>query len=204
MEVNKTWYGLLTSESYKRRVKLMFCKEMQMELWIAINKGNACEVRKITSSGMMDVNYMERKMTPLYLASTKGFKDVVQLLLQEGADPNKVCLDAGWSPLHIAAIHGYIDVVQLLLEEGAEINLQNGLGSTPLFFAVMWSRRDMVQFLLKQGADPNIARRDGCTPLYNARNQTIDVIKLFLRKGVDPNQAVIFHYRWQQSMAGKI
>ena len=48
-------------------------------------------------------------------------RDVVQLLLDRGADPNKTDKD-GMTALHCAAFNGNKDVVQLLLDRGAEPN----------------------------------------------------------------------------------
>ena len=48
-----------------------------------------------------------------------GYKDVVQLLLDGGADPNKANV-SGWTLIHEAAWNGYKAVVQLLLKGGAD------------------------------------------------------------------------------------
>ena len=43
--------------------------------------------------------------TPLHKAAMYGYKDVVQILLEWGGDPNK-CNNVGYTPLHEATIEG--------------------------------------------------------------------------------------------------
>ena len=68
-EVNNTWKELFSSESYeKKSAELLVEKlEYEKELWEASKEGNAEEVRRILSSGKMDVNCKRGKYnsTPL-------------------------------------------------------------------------------------------------------------------------------------------
>ena len=43
--------------------------------------------------------------TPLHKAAMYGCKDVVQILVERGADPNKIN-NVGYTPLHEATIEG--------------------------------------------------------------------------------------------------
>ena len=62
--------------------------------------------------------------SPLHRTAGWFDKDVVQLLLDRGADPNQAD-EGGETPLHYAARWGHKDVVQLLLERGADPNKAN-------------------------------------------------------------------------------
>ena len=58
LEVSKSWNDLLTSESFLRRGKLVFCEDIQKELLLAAARGNVDTIRKFLSTFMVDVNFM--------------------------------------------------------------------------------------------------------------------------------------------------
>ena len=169
MKVNKTWNGLLTSGSFQRKAKLAFQEEIateQKELWNASMWGKAEKVRIIISSGMLDVNSVGgfNESTPLCEAASEGRKEVVQLLLHAGAEPNKAD-KLGQTPLYWAAMLGYIDVVQILLDGGSNPNRAVTRGTTPLHQAAMKGYTDVVTLFLERGAKHNKADNYGNTPL---------------------------------------
>ena len=59
----------------------------------------------------------EMKETPLYYAARMGQNDVVQLLIERGADPNWQHR-SGMTPLSLAAAKENANVVRVLLELG--------------------------------------------------------------------------------------
>lgn len=56
--------------------------------------------------------------TPLHCAARIGHTGMVQLLLENHADPN-LATTAGHTPLHIAAREGHVDTALALLNTGA-------------------------------------------------------------------------------------
>lgn len=58
--------------------------------------------------------------TALMYSSLLGFEEVVDVLLQHGADFNRGLVQAEFTPLHGAAFQGHPGVVKLLLEAGAD------------------------------------------------------------------------------------
>ena len=112
LEVSRSWNVLLTSESFQRKGKPIFCEAIREELMQAAEKGTAEWVRKIMSSGMVDFNYLNKmNETPLHRAARCGHKDVVKLILDlcQLCQLNKFLLDK-WTPLHCAAKEGHKDV----------------------------------------------------------------------------------------------
>jgi hypothetical protein len=90
--------------------------------------------------------------TALHQAVIVGRHDIVQLLLERGAEidaPNKY----GQTALYQAAIVGLHDMVQLLLEKGAEVDAPNKYGETALHRAAFYGYDDIVRLLLGYGAD---------------------------------------------------
>ena len=68
----------------------------------------------------------ENDSMPLTLSSEV---DVVQLLLQLGADVDGMASD-GSSTLFYASLEGKVEIVVLLIAHGAEVNRWNGEGQT--------------------------------------------------------------------------
>jgi len=69
--------------------------------------------------------------TPLHDATWGGYLEVMELLVEYGAD-----LDAqgnnGWLPLHLAAYKEDLDTVELLLERGENIHLEEDTGENTM------------------------------------------------------------------------
>ncbi len=73
--------------------------------------------------------------------------DVVELLLNAGADPN-ASNAFGYTPLHWAAKHGHVASAQLLLKAGALPDLANQNHDLPFDLAVRWGQDAFVRFFL--------------------------------------------------------
>lgn len=80
----------------------------------------------------------------------------VNLLLNDGADPNLVEKDEGNTALHTAVEAKRSDIVRLLLDRGANPNAQNYLGNTPLHQAAKHGEVELSQLLIEYGADVNL------------------------------------------------
>ncbi len=90
--------------------------------------------------------------TPLMRASQYGFKEIVKILLDNGAKVNAESL-RGDTALHFAcAGNGQEKIVKLLLAAGANVNATNRCGTTPLSKATAFCRDDLVKLLLDRGA----------------------------------------------------
>lgn len=77
---------------------------------------------------------------------------VVQLLLEKGADVNKIG-PTGRSPLTKAAENGKAEVIELLLAKGLELNNENG--GRALIKAAFNGHRHVVQLFVQRGFKPN-------------------------------------------------
>lgn len=108
--------------------------------------------------------------TPLWIAAKNNRPDVVELLLEYGADPNRKCLNIEECyleyPLHMAAGNNLIEIVRLLLRYGAKTNVKMLGGVTPIFLASQRDHLETVQILMEAGADINELRDDGTPPLF--------------------------------------
>ena len=127
-------------------------------------------------------------LTPLILASSNNLPDMVNYLLNNGADPN-LGNNEGKMPLHIAIENNNIDMVRALLEHGADPDSVNPEGKMPLYMAVEQNNIDIVRELLEyDDVDPNIPISNGNTPLHTAVNlHLLDIVRELLEyDDVDP------------------
>lgn len=105
--------------------------------------------------------------TPLHHAAIGGHSDVVEVLLEKGAQINMTG-GRGETALYLAASKGNAAVVELLATNGADVNRASSDGKTPLHKAAMAGHADTVITLLEAGADPAATDRSRRTPLQMA------------------------------------
>ena len=139
---------------------------------------------------------------PLLWAMNCGRRsvDIIELLLEHGADPNFATPD-GYTALHDVAayIYGEEDAETLnaligkLVEAGANIHARDDKGWTPLLRAIFEGSTTEVSALLSFGANPNDAipadgrpeHLKGQTAAMLAMNSSVK-LELLLDKGADP------------------
>ena len=120
--------------------------------------------------------------TALHLAAAGYRVEIVELLLEAGADPNAAGNHRHSGPLHYAA-DGYINgpawdakrqvkTIRCLLDAGADINAQDKNGAAPLHRAVRTRCAAAVKCLLEAGCDPMLRNKPGSTPFHLAVQNT--------------------------------
>ncbi len=109
------------------------------------------------------------------LGAHAGFGELVEFLLERGADPNAAT--AGFTALHAAIMRRHVRMVSALLAGGADPNAPlrtwtptrrsskdhnfapELVGATPFWLAARFSQPDVMRLLLKQGADARVVHR---------------------------------------------
>ena len=120
--------------------------------------------------------------TALMRAADGGHKDIVELLLKNGADINKKN-ESGWTALTVAAENGNTDIVDLLLKNGADINTCDSGWS--LLMGAAWNFHvDTVKLLLERGAPINDKDNRGETVLMQIQGQ---LERLLADQNIDSN-----------------
>lgn len=110
--------------------------------------------------------------TPLIIAAEEGRLEVVEFLIDSGANLN-ACNDHDYTALHGAAFHGHQPIVELLLKNGANANIKDSTGSTPLLLSISRGYCLIAEKLISCGAHVEklkllgIAERKGLTDIVN-------------------------------------
>ncbi|KAJ4984272.1 hypothetical protein SVAN01_10241 [Stagonosporopsis vannaccii] len=124
--------------------------------------------------------------TQLYMATKKGNKPRIELLLNLGADVNA----QGWGEdcaLHIASFMGYKEIVMLLLRAGADVHLPGSHGGA-LQAASPIGYEGITKLLLDSGADVNMQGGLHGNALQAASYcGNKEVVKLLLDRGAQIN-----------------
>lgn len=103
-----------------------------------------------------DINATDSKQnTPLHIASCLGHEQIINLLLDHGANIN--CIDAQQlTPLQRVCKNNMATVASLLLKRGANINYAASYENTPIQIACENNSSSTVEQLLKFGAKGNL------------------------------------------------
>ncbi|EPY89860.1 multiple ankyrin repeats, single KH-domain protein [Camelus ferus] len=128
--------------------------------------------------------------TPLSLAASGGYVNIIKILLNAGAEINsRTGSKLGISPLMLAAMNGHVPAVKLLLDMGSDINAQIETNrNTALTLACFQGRAEVVSLLLDRKANVEHRAKTGLTPLMEAASGGYaEVGRVLLDKGADVN-----------------
>ncbi|XP_078594817.1 death-associated protein kinase 1-like [Branchiostoma floridae x Branchiostoma japonicum] len=156
----------------------------------AVQEGDVQTVRRGLDGGV-DVRVKRdwgwRDQTSLHVASRHGHTKVVNLLIQNGADP-EVRDREGLTSLHVASKHGQTEVVELLIRHGVELEPKDSEQSTPLHLAAARGHTGTCELLIRSGAEVMVKNQDQPTTLHRAATGGhAGTCELLIRYGSDVN-----------------
>ena len=114
-----------------------------------------------------------RALTPTHFAAEFCAFDVLDLLLEHGANPH-VTSTSGTTPFYRACRGGDLDIVRKLKEYGCDINVRTWDNWTPTIEAIANDHEDVLDLLLEWSADLTTVTDDGMTPLTFAKHLSQD------------------------------
>ena len=117
----------------------------------AAYEGDLKKVKEIIERDPNQINVQDSEgFTPLHLASGKGHIEIVEFLLNHGADIELEILN-GETTLMLAARYaryGQYETIKTLLEHGAKVNHKDENGRTALHNAAMYSGEKVMNLLI--------------------------------------------------------
>ena len=145
-----------------------------------------------------DINQRDRAgMAPIHYAVLEGRVELVEMLLQGGADLD-IAVDTSQAevahyvsiheffPLHIAANRNSLEVAGLLIARGASVHRTTDDRRSALHIAARKGNHRLVRMLIDHGADVDARDFESYTPLYDAAcNGRLAVVELLLASGAD-------------------
>jgi|GEM_PF-5424512 len=150
----------------------------------AILEGEVGKVQLLIEEKDIDVTdkLPESGKYPLELAAQQGRSSIIEILLKNGADPDKAMGED--SPL-LLALNGPDKgkSALVLIDAGADLKVKDAEGFSPMDLALLFEMPKVVQALLKEGADP---QKGGiyATPLHGAAESgDINAIQALLNSG---------------------
>jgi len=158
----------------------------------AVMNGNIDEVQWQLDAGV-DVNEESSNgLTPLHYAASAGHNDIVELLIERGANVNATDSGKGATPLDYAHWRDHEEVIETLNAHNAQREHEKGgkgIGQSSLIHdAALDGDIDEVQRQLDVGVDPNLKSSKGATPLFYAvYGGHLEIVELLITRGADVN-----------------
>jgi ankyrin repeat protein len=159
----------------------------------AVLESNLEMIRFLINQGADPNVNMGDARSILQLATDLGDMQMIQVLIEAGADCNKASSSKHpLNPLQTAVDMGNFELAKYFMSVGADINWPpyEIKGATALQMAVQKQNVDMVDFLLDRGAHVNAPAAEirGVTALQAAVSQgRLDLIELLRRNGANAN-----------------
>lgn len=144
-------------------------------------------VKMLVSAGAnVDAVVDDRGRTPLMNAATTDKAQVARVLLDAGAEIDRIHY-TGITAVQIAAFTGSLNILRVLISEGANLDHVDNRGFTPLRAALVGQHPEAAMILLKQRIKANRAYGEKkSTALHLAVSAGyLDVVEALIGKGVD-------------------
>ncbi|KAL5592674.1 hypothetical protein FOBRF1_013700 [Fusarium oxysporum] len=151
LRANRKLHSVLNSYLYRYNVEQSGSSAL---LWVA-KHGRLTEAEKLLREGANIQVTNDVFSIALVLSAEEGHKEMVKLLLDNGADVNAQGGGLYGTALQGASTEGHEPIMKLLLDKGADVNAQVEEHGTALQGASAGGHEPIVKLLLDNGADVN-------------------------------------------------
>lgn len=156
-------------------------------LILAAITGQAELTQEFSKTRNIDVNAVDKHgRSALYFAADTGSTDIVEILLQNKADPD-LSSSEGYTALMQAVSQKRVEAAKAILRSKPDLQCMNSHGCNVLHLTSEEGWPELVRALLKAGAKVNSKDNDEQTPLhYAAARGHNEVVQILLEEGADP------------------
>ncbi|KAL7953228.1 putative ankyrin repeat protein [Trichoderma compactum] len=171
------------------------------QLHIAAKTGLASYVKELLGSSDINVPDIYDR-TPLWWAASEGHAEIISILIESGADPDRPDSYSGRRPLHVAASHDHPAAVATLLKAGVSPSTKktledpwarvsrspSSIGDTPIEYACNGHLKALSAFIPFIRDDLDLMHR---ALAWAAKSGSLKCVDLLLQQpGVDINNTV--------------
>jgi len=167
-------------------------------LEMAIRNERPEVVAVLLEKGVNISEYNSHGETPLHLACNLKQYEMIQHLLDRGADPNVMSRISRAKDKHnegegLRSVSGSISALGFRSAQGGVGSALDEDAEAPIHFAAFIGKEESVRILLRMGADVNLRSSQGCTALHKAlEGGHPGIVNILLEAGADANVALLY------------
>lgn len=159
------------SDSYTPLIRAIIHEQLHVVRYLLDRGGN--------------IHHSAQGLPPIIYAVLNATPELIQMLMNYGADPDRPFRMEQYNALHFAALHGKVDAVDFLVSKGVTLEATDGIGRTALLLAAGRGETVVVKVLLAKGAEIRHKCSAGRTALiYAALNDHLETVKYLLEQGL--------------------
>jgi ankyrin repeat protein/L-ascorbate metabolism protein UlaG (beta-lactamase superfamily) len=154
----------------------------------AIQQGDLTKTQSLIAKNPTLLNAKtEEGRTPLHVAVMGGHKELMEFLIQKGA--NIDALDAeGRTPLIGAIMSRKPELAHTLVNRGADVKIKSKEGASAIIYTLFFGPEDLIEPLLDHGQNVNERFIGGVTLMQGAAAMgNINAMKILFEHGADVN-----------------
>ncbi len=157
-----------SSADFALKIQMTKALKKAPEIFYHISKGDVQKVSELLKSGV-NPNYKHMQVTPAFAAIYYNQNDILNLLLENGANPDSTSF--GCTLLGFAISRGDENAVKSLINYGVNLNKQI-FTYLPINYAINLDKTSIAKLLFEAGSKTNgktrkLLKKSGNTELYN-------------------------------------